>query len=165
MAKYKKKRPSSNKQHYVCKTREKKKTSESGTQGQNKPQTRVRIKESAVRVHTACAVWPYVTHLATCFSEQDAAAVCDDAKRRAAHLHLFSTRHTRTRTRTHARFMAFNGPALSLASRLCRKVRRFAAGRCALAQHFIIILIPHIIWSGFLSHVPFFQGEQMESVM
>lgn len=51
----------------------------------------MRIKELAVRVHTGCALWSYVTHLATCFSEKDTAAVCDDAKCRAVHLHLFST--------------------------------------------------------------------------
>lgn len=83
--------------------------------------------KSQLCVHTGCARWPYVTHLATCFSEQDTAAVRDDAKRRAAHLHLFSTR-TYIHTRAHATFMGFNGPELSLAWRKSRKVTQAGGG-------------------------------------
>lgn len=96
----------------------------------------------------------YVTHLATCFREQDTAAVCGDAKRRAAHLHLFSTQHIHIQT--HAKFMAFNGPELSLASGKCRKVSQDAGRRRPLALYFQATETRDRIWSCFNVACPFF---------
>lgn len=63
-------------------------------------------------------LWAYVSLCSTCDCERDAGVSCDvcDSAHRAAHLHLFITQHMHTRTGTHTKFMAFNGPKLYSAS-------------------------------------------------